>query len=285
MKSIEPKKIAVCLYGQIRTGDYCKPFIREFLKIENHEIDFFCSTKNYNTYLRLNDNAEIELTSEDIDSFISYYDPKMQNVITKADEDPFKYDIITGRDTSLFYSSFIDSIMLKQKYELLHNFMYDYVITLRYDTIYEDINYLKKFFTMLEFYIRKNITTSTFIFVNEFTYSGLTTSDWINDVIIIGSNEAINLICSQLINFYIGLNQNFKYSTFLLPATGLENGHIGLGYSTQQMCVNKYYFSDVMGYPLEVANIRRTSDLSLDVFSDSAFVLHRQHYLDSFKEV
>jgi hypothetical protein len=284
MKNTKNKKIAVCFYGQVRTGDYCKSFISEFLKIDQTEIDIFCSTKNYDIFLRTNGNTKHDVDESDIADLFNYYNPKLQNIISYDDESPFVTSTDVTKDTSLFFSSFVDSIMLKQQYEIMHNFVYDYVIMLRYDTIYEDINYLKKFFIMLDFYIQQNITSSSFVFVNPFTYKGITTSDWINDVIIVGTNEAINLICAQLINFYIDINQKFKYSTFLTPATGLDNGHIGLGYAIQQMCVNKYYFSDVMSYPLILTNVRQTADLTLDPLDASTFYVHQLHHRDSFKK-
>jgi hypothetical protein len=284
MKNTKNKKIAVCFYGQIRTGDYCKPFISEFLKIDHADIDIFCSAKNYDIFLRIAGSLKTDVAESDIDKLFNYYNPKLQNIISADDESPFKTGTDITKDTGLFFSSFVDSIMLKRQYESIHNFVYDYVIMLRYDTIYEDINYLKKFFMMLDFYIQQHINSSSFVFVNPFTYKGITTSDWINDLVIVGTNEAINLICSQLINFYIDINQKFKYSVFLTPATGLDNGHIGLGYAIQQMCVNKYYFSDVMSYPLLLANVRQSADLTLDVLDASTFYAHQLHHRESFKK-
>jgi len=284
MKNTKNKKIAVCFYGQIRTGDYCKSFISEFLKIDDADIDIFCSTKNYDIFLRTDGGSKTDVAESDIIELFNYYNPKLQNIISYDDESPFVTGEDITKDTGLFFSSFIDSIMLKRQYESMHNFVYDYVIMLRYDTIYEDINYLKKFFIMLDFYLQKKITSSSFVFVNPFTYKGITTSDWINDVIIVGTNEAINLVCSQLINFYIDLNQKFKYSVFMTPTTGLDNGHIGLGYAIQQMCVNKYYFHDAMTYPLLFALVRQSADLTLDVLAENTFYAHQLHHRESFKK-
>ena len=43
-------KIAVCFYGQYRTGTYCLPIIEKFLSQIDADVDVFCSLKNYTTY-------------------------------------------------------------------------------------------------------------------------------------------------------------------------------------------------------------------------------------------
>ena len=46
------KRIAVCMYGQYRTGDYLVPYFIEFFKNKyNVQVDFFCSSKETRSYL------------------------------------------------------------------------------------------------------------------------------------------------------------------------------------------------------------------------------------------
>ena len=45
------RKIAVCLYGQYRTGDYVLPYMQKTAQQVNYsDVDFFCSGKQSNSY-------------------------------------------------------------------------------------------------------------------------------------------------------------------------------------------------------------------------------------------
>ena len=47
--SIVIKNVAVCMYGQYRTGDACKEYIKKFYDMPGVNVDFFCSLKEYET--------------------------------------------------------------------------------------------------------------------------------------------------------------------------------------------------------------------------------------------
>lgn len=57
-------KIAVCLYGQYRTGDYCLPWIKEQYAFA--DVDYFVHTKAYSTYPNTRGQNPLEVMYPDV---------------------------------------------------------------------------------------------------------------------------------------------------------------------------------------------------------------------------
>jgi len=128
-------KIAICLSGQPRTIEFAiKSILHYFSK--NAEYDFFCHCWDYNTWkLR----GDIWQEAENIE-----YD-WLKNQLLRLN--PKKYKIGTihhlnsvTNNNNVHYGSLTYSYMianhLKRMYEYENNFVYDYVVKARYDTIF-----------------------------------------------------------------------------------------------------------------------------------------------------
>jgi len=145
-------KIAVCMYGQYRTGLELSSTIANYFDIPKKEVDFFCSVKVYNKYFNSTteqiinhafDNSMVEAITNDV--FVKY-NPKLSNFIF-IDSD--STNLLSGQNG--VYSAMIDVLQLKQEYECKNKFQYDLVIMFRYDTIIQPTDYFKKLTKLLEF--------------------------------------------------------------------------------------------------------------------------------------
>lgn len=157
-------RIAICFSGQLRTAVHAAPQILKWIGPLINQCDFFIHTWNINTYKTgipdLNDRlkllANINLSQydgseknvyvdqKDIEQIKILYNPK--NII--VDDYHFTRGYFFNKlkqhcsDNefhdywkSLYYS-FARSVKLKSKYEKKHNFKYDLVFKLRFDTSY-----------------------------------------------------------------------------------------------------------------------------------------------------
>lgn len=147
---IKIKNIAVCMYGQYRTGDACLEYIKKFYTpgdLQDVNIDFFCSLKPYETtYTRhaYNEKNNKVLLHQDqvsddglkhqTEQIFKYYNPKKFKVFTKEYEDQLS-NIEASIIHSKVLSGWIEAIMLKSQYESENDMSYDLVIMQRYDAI------------------------------------------------------------------------------------------------------------------------------------------------------
>lgn len=145
--SINIKNIAICMYGQYRTGDACLEYIKEFYNIEGVNVDYFCSLKPYETtYTRHKHNKILkkELLDQDVLSedavkhqtsqILKHFNPKEFKIYTCEYEQQL-LDIKDSIMHSKVLAGWTDAVMLKQKYEAEHDITYDMVIMQRYDVI------------------------------------------------------------------------------------------------------------------------------------------------------
>ena len=113
---IKIKNIAICMYGQYRTGDGCLEYIKKFYDIQGVNVDFFCSLKPYETtYTRHKHNKETkkDIMAQDLlnDATIKYqtkqikkyYKPKEFKIYSVKDENKLK-DILGGDKYNNSYS-------------------------------------------------------------------------------------------------------------------------------------------------------------------------------------
>ena len=147
--NIQIKNIAVCMYGQYRSGDACIKAIKQFYEIEGANVDFFCSLKEYETsYTRHDYNVEKydyaysrnqeQLTQDAVEyqtkQILEHYKPKKFKVYTTEYENELK-DIEESILQSKVLAGWSEVIMLKQKYEAEANISYDLVVMQRYDVL------------------------------------------------------------------------------------------------------------------------------------------------------
>ena len=146
----QPIRIAVCLYGQIRAEQVCRPWLDvqygfETLKLKENpldhtrpsiiredkvEIDYFIATKDYDTRYRTFDSREkIQRSSQDINSYIDHYHPVKYDVATYEQE--LSYNLPTDNYGMAIFYIVAKSVLLKQQYELKTGIKYDVCVVQR----------------------------------------------------------------------------------------------------------------------------------------------------------
>jgi hypothetical protein len=146
-------KIAVCMSGQIRTWEFCKENIQNFLKNDGeYEIDYFIHTWDNNDFTELvisEENSIIKFTHKkenDFQNFLEFYKPKLYKIESnqKFKEKLYKKWQPTKKDepvnTLFLMYSFYKSIILKKLWERKNNFKYDFVVKLRPDINFFGVN-------------------------------------------------------------------------------------------------------------------------------------------------
>lgn len=145
--NIEIKNVAVCMYGQYRTGDSCLEYIKKFYEAEGCNVDFFCSLKPYETsYTRHKYNSMLDKRMEDKDvkdvDTIKHQVSQITNILA-----PTKFKLYTleyenqlkningSLVQSKVLSAWVDSIFLKNAHEADTGINYDLVVMQRYDAI------------------------------------------------------------------------------------------------------------------------------------------------------
>lgn len=153
------QNLAVCFYGQWRTGELCLPYLKEMVdKIEDvHTIDYFCSVKNCMSFhagpglKSKGHNAmtqeEIEHVKHTIDDVINpkainimYDDPEIDFVTISENTPSGKFN----KHGALVWTGLVDSLLLKQQYEAKTGVYYDAVLMLRYDVLLRPMNFISQ---------------------------------------------------------------------------------------------------------------------------------------------
>lgn len=156
-------KIAVCLYGQPRTGVYTAPWVRESFNIPagsemnlyskpfdsyhmllgrqacEFEVDYFFNVKDYNIYFNTKGDPEwedvrpIPVDPAVINELIKIYQPKAYEIFSAESEK----NILNGERNSYvaMYYSIARAMRLKRQYEINNNVSYDFCFAHRFDTI------------------------------------------------------------------------------------------------------------------------------------------------------
>jgi len=135
-------KIAVCFYGQVRTGVEAAPNIMHFLGEHFNSADFFVHTWDNNSTrtplnLMCNEPPTYPLTNETVDKFKKIYKPV--NMIIESQQEYWNRLLDTHGSTGdlvhLWHSAY-HSNQLKKIFEDTNKFKYDYVIRMRPDCIF-----------------------------------------------------------------------------------------------------------------------------------------------------
>lgn len=150
-------RIAVCISGQPRTWRTAKDNILNYFdlhsvpyKTEIVKVDYFIHTWNTNSYRDKTQprwENEDYLVQENEESDIrSAFNPIYMEF------EHFNFDDHLPAWSGLFYS-FMKSVMLKRKYELDNDFVYDIVIKTRFDINFPQEGFNKFRFPMNKFFI------------------------------------------------------------------------------------------------------------------------------------
>jgi len=129
-------KIAICLSGQFRTGEYALPSTLKFF--QGHDCDYFCHSWQDNNmrlatpdrYRKFLDTVDNQYSKEYIESALEQIKPKKVVIDEKSHNIPWH-----GPWSQMFYSIMIAN-WLKKEYEFENNFRYDIVVKTRYDFVY-----------------------------------------------------------------------------------------------------------------------------------------------------
>jgi|TARA_B100001105_G_scaffold255405_1_gene254651 hypothetical protein len=284
------KRIAVCMYGQYRTGDYLLPYYKEFFKNNyNVEVDFFCSVKLTRSYM----NSDVELNNKtaNIDTVWNkdtlhsklennILKPKSVNVILPEQE------VLLERYGQLFHG-LADSIKLKLTYEIENNFIYDLVFICRYDVLTHPmdlIDYIIPWYNELTIEDYSKIfpgnKLSNFL-VGDYRTSGggvIDSYTGINDLFIWGSSQTADLIMFEIMRLLQQcMNKDNNTITAHDMISDQLDGHNGLsimlrrsniGFSRIKPIIknNWLYFVHRWGMDehIRVTVVREFFDLTLD---------------------
>lgn len=215
--------LAICFYGQYRSGDVCIPHLKSIIdNINVDNIDVFCSTKNSLSFhaSRKLMNMGVEVLSDNDAEHISnslkeVLNPKSIHFVT----DPF--ELITKNHNSdntefnhhgvLSPAGVIDSLLLKQKYEAETGIFYDAVIMLRYDVIFRPLDYIPQLIEKIkntdDLKVWPNDPDSIISPASNHAYVGndpgryTMFSNMINDLLIVFTGSAADRMCYEMIEY------------------------------------------------------------------------------------
>lgn len=146
--------LAICFYGQYRSGDVCIPHLKHIIdNIPVDNIDIFCSvktSKSFHASQRLVSMGIQQLDTDYInhisDFLTLHLEPVKINFIYESDDLIKKYQTETEFNNHgvLSPAGVIDALLLKQEHEAKNGVFYDAVILMRYDIMYRPLDYIPK---------------------------------------------------------------------------------------------------------------------------------------------
>lgn len=195
--------IAICIWGQWRSGDICAPYIKNFFTAydENINVDFFTSVKDYNLYENSSTPSNFNIDGNELlNKLESCYNPKKKK-ITK--------DIVHENNYyGVKYIGMADAIMLKKQYELENNIKYDLVFLARYDMLIWPTDYFRNLVRQIQKHhnlMKSNsIFSQSIILESNMRFRHHKKIIWC-DSFILGTNNALDILVIELMNF---LNYN-----------------------------------------------------------------------------
>ena len=265
------RKIAVCLYGQYRTGDYVLPYMQKTAQQVNYsDVDFFCSGKQSNSYAYSQSAVESGIhlkkvmpAKKVVQSIInSKLDAKKINIVSDSIDKEFE------RQGALRHSilySMADSLRLKTQYEIENDFVYDIVVLTRYDTfIYPTkyLEYLRRWYNTvtLNHYEKAfgyNVQNSWLITQPLWTKEhGAGTLAGLQDILLIGSSVAMDQLATEL--------QYIVHSVLDIDASETLNAYNLCGHTGLYNAVRSAGIGHSNGY----GNIDKNGDMLLLDYTD-----------------
>jgi len=187
-------KIAICLSGQFRTGEYALPSLLNFF--QGHDCDYFChSWQDNNLRLATPDRHRKSLDTIDSKFDKDYIESTLQELLKPKkiviEENSHKDAKYVGPWSELFYSLMMAN-WLKKEYEVENNFKYDLVVKTRYDFVY----YPESTFNPISQLQYEPLTDHLEIFTNgsnrmNMEYSRINVSD----TFFYGNTTAMDIMC------------------------------------------------------------------------------------------
>ena len=185
-----PKRIAICLSGQIRSWRKCIDSWNFIYKnVPNVQVDYFIHTWDENSYPAKFGNTKetVKIEQEEIDEITKRLNPK------KISFDKSKSFSSLNNNASLDSSPYLSQYYgvlkcarLKKQYEIENNFLYDVVIRLRFDLfmsqpILVDPNLVIKERTIYGIHYGYDFDKRCFRFGDMFFYSDSMTYDILSE--------------------------------------------------------------------------------------------------------
>ena len=278
-------KIAVLMYGHVRTGAYCAPWIRRWFEvpkdtpvilykqrvlIDNEilpaepcevEVDYFLDLKDKNTSTNTvgdNPNVPATLNAKHLQEMLDLFQPKGYHVTNYDKELEWRTGNGLQNYASMF-NSIYTCMRLKREHEFKTGRLYDFCFTHRYDGITgPDINSF-----------RNRISTIGFpplTIMSSFSSQGVKRHPWENwrlgpnDVFFGGDNLAMEMLIAD-ISKVIFVNDNLYMS-----ANEWGGPNVVIGRSLNNASLN--YETDAN---FITAIVRSKADLTRNVFDSWAY--------------
>lgn len=279
-------KIAVLMYGQVRTGVYCAPWIKEWFKVPARtpvvlhkqrvlidpevfpaepcevEVDYFLDLKDKNTSTNSVGDDPHKLNAEppsNLQQLLDLYKPKDYNITNYDQEFKWRTGSSLQNYASMFNSMFT-CMRLKRQYEIKTGRLYDFCFTHRYDAINgPDIHALSNRLSTVGIPPLTIITSHTGKSdVNRWPWENWRLGP--NDVFFGGDNFSMDLLMSD-ISRVILVNDNIYQSA---GEWGGPNVIIGRS-------LNNSSLDCKMDANIITAIVRSQADLKRDVFESWAY--------------
>ncbi len=187
-------KIAVCLSGQFRTGEYALPSLLNFF--QGHDCDYFCHSWQDNNmrvatpdrFRKILDTVDTQFTKDYIESTLQRILNPKKIVIEKNSRKSAPH---VGPWSELFYSLMMAN-WLKKEYEAENNFKYDLVVKTRYDFVYTP----NAIFNPTSYLQHEPLTDYLEIFTNGLNRMNMEYSRInVSDTFFYGNTIAMDIIC------------------------------------------------------------------------------------------
>lgn len=289
-------KIAVLMYGQLRTGTYCAPYIKQWFNIPdgtplplykqrtlgNHEalapepctveVDYFLDIKDRNTSNNsagIDPNAQDWITLAQKKEIIDILEPKGVAYTNCEEELQWRFKHNLQHYASMF-NSIYTCMMLKREHELKTGEMYDFCFAQRYDVINGP-----NFDGFRDRMMTAGIPPLTLVFANVGTahFRRWPWEHWRlgpNDIFFGGDNLAMEMLMAD-ISRIIFVNDNLYMS-----ATEWGGPNIVIGRSINNASIE--YQSEINWTP---AVVRKNADLSKNVFESWGY--HANFWISDHK--
>jgi hypothetical protein len=257
------KRIAVCLYGCYRTGDYVLPWLKKLLTDTQIQVDYFCSIRNFDQYrTSAIDVEKIHRTDDELIEKLSVLNPVSIDILDYDTTTMFNQGHATEK-------SMADAIMLKQAHEASAGIEYDIVLLARYDTLPEPMPNLARrlarigdTMTYKQRYVDL-ITNARGSWICTYRQQhGLHHSPWassVHDYFVYGSSVAMDLIALEFLKLAGSPTYTVVGKEKRVSGTGMRHIHMTLAAVISQMDIN------IMNLPfISSVIVRPYADLSLD---------------------
>lgn len=285
LKSSKMNKVAVCLYGQYRTGDYVLPFIAKQFELENVDVDFFCSFKEFNTYERNKTYQENNQPGEkeliDVNATTEYIKkilkPKIIRPMNTPERNKQRYKV------SNMLSGIVESLALKQRHELKTNTQYDFVFLLRYDVLFND-GVIKKILDKLRGLNLEELFSLTrtnkeclytTLISNPEKFSRLPRYNAIQDLFFAGSSLAFDLLATAYQRMLVLGKQEHAILDYY------TDGHVIHNIACEECGVALTDINTVLDINIFWACVRSDFDLTLDVHLESTLHSAADNWMSS----